>query len=109
MPGGCWTAGRTTRCSSSPTLTRLPAPVGGIRSQAGVTDDAGRFSALVRVWNVTGQPAVSLPVAETADGVPVGVQLVAASGRDHVLIGLASQIEAASGWKPGAPAIAGGG
>jgi amidase len=33
----------------TPTLTRLPAPIGGIRSQAGVTDDASRFSALVRI------------------------------------------------------------
>jgi amidase len=89
----------------TPTLTRLPAPIGGIRSQAGVTDDAARFSALVRIWNVTGQPAISLPMAETDDGVPIGVQLVAAPGRDDVLIGLASQLEAAAGWKPGAPAM----
>ena len=34
-----------------------------MRSQAGVTDDAVRFSALVRIWNVTGQPAISLPLA----------------------------------------------
>ena len=52
----------------TPTLTRLPAEIGGIRSQAGVTDDAIRFSALVRLWNVTGQPAISLPLARTADG-----------------------------------------
>ena len=90
-----------------PTLTRLPAPVGGIRSQAGVTDDASRFSALVRIWNVTGQPAISLPLAETADGIPVGVQLVAAPGRDDLLISVAAQLEAAAGWKPGAPAMAG--
>ena len=49
----------------TPTLTRLPAPVGGIKSQAGVTDDASRFSALVRIWNVTGQPAISLPLSQT--------------------------------------------
>ena len=84
----------------TPTLTRLPAPVGGIRSQAGVTDDAGRFSALVRIWNVTGQPAISLPFAETAAGVPVGVQLVGAHGCDDVLLSAAAQIEAAAGWKP---------
>src|SRR5207249_1222148 len=77
-----------------PTLTRLPAPVGGIRSQAGVTDDASRFSALVRIWNVTGQPAISLPLAETADGIPVGVQLVAAPGRDDLLISVAAQLAA---------------
>ena len=82
----------------TPTLTRLPAPVGGIRSAAGVTDDASRFSALVRIWNVTGQPAISLPLARTDDGLPVGVQLVAAPDRDDVLISLAAQLEAAAGW-----------
>jgi amidase len=84
----------------TPTLTRLPAPVGEMRSQAGVTDDAGRFSAFVRIWNVTGQPAISLPFAETAAGVPVGVQLVGAHGYDDVLLGVAAQLEAAVGWKP---------
>jgi amidase len=82
----------------TPTLTRLPAPVGGIRSAAGVTDDASRFSALVRIWNVTGQPAISLPLARTDDGLPIGVQLVAAPDRDDVLISLAAQLEAAAGW-----------
>ena len=86
----------------TPTLTRLPAPVGGIRSAAGVTDDASRFSAFVRIWNVTGQPAISLPLARTTDGLPIGVQLVAAPDRDDVLISLAAQLEAAAGW----PAIA---
>jgi amidase len=84
----------------TPTLTRLPAPVGGIDAQAGVTVDAGRFSALVRIWNVTGQPAISLPFAATAAGVPVGVQLVGAHGCDDVLLSVAAQLEAAAGWKP---------
>jgi amidase len=90
-----------------PTLTRLPAPVGGMKSQAGVTDDASRFSALVRIWNVTGQPAISLPLGETADGLPVGVQLVAPPGRDDLLIGVAAQLEAAVGWRPAATAMSG--
>ena len=90
----------------TPTLTRLPAPIGGIRSQAGVTDDAGRFSALVRIWNVTGQPAISLPLAQTGAGVPVGVQLIGAHGRDHLLLSVAAQLEDAVGWKPvGRPAV----
>ena len=91
----------------TPTLTRLPAPIGGIRSQAGVTDDASRFSALVRIWNVTGQPAISLPLAQTGAGVPVGVQLVAAHGHEHLLLSVAAQLEDAVGWKPaGRPAVA---
>jgi amidase len=84
----------------TPTLTRLPAPIGGIQSQSGVTDDALRFSALVRIWNVTGQPAISLPLHETPDGVPVGVQLIAPPGRDDLLLGLATQLEQSVGWRP---------
>jgi amidase len=78
----------------TPTLTRLPAPVATLRSHAGVTDDAVRFSALVRLWNVTGQPAITLPLHATSDGVPVGVQLVGPPGRDDLVLGLAAQLEA---------------
>jgi amidase len=88
----------------TPTLTRLPAEVGSIRSRAGVTDDASRFSALVRPWNVTGQPAISLPLHATPEGVPVGVQLVGPPGRDDVVIGVAAQLEALLGLQPQARA-----
>jgi len=81
----------------TPTLTRLPARVGGIRAEAGVTDDAVRFSAFVRPWNVTGQPAITLPFRETADGVPVGVQLVGPPGRDDLILSLAAQLEQRAG------------
>jgi len=84
----------------TPTLTRLPATAEAIGANAGVTDDALRFSALVRIWNVTGQPAISLPLYATADGVPVGIQLVAPPGREDVLIALAAQLEQAHGWVP---------
>jgi len=87
----------------TPTLTRLPAAVGGIKSQAGVTDDATRFSVLVRVWNVTGQPAINRPSTHTATGTPVGVQLVAAHGREDLLLALAGQLEAAADWRTLAP------
>jgi Asp-tRNA(Asn)/Glu-tRNA(Gln) amidotransferase A subunit family amidase len=50
-------------------------------------------SATVRIWNVTGQPAVSPPLHETSDGVPVGVQLVGPPFGDAPLLALAAQLE----------------
>jgi amidase len=84
----------------TPTLTRLPAPAEALRAGAGVTDDALRFSVLVRIWNVTGQPAISLPLHAAADGIPVGVQLVAPPGREDLLIALGAQLEDSAGWMP---------
>jgi amidase len=90
----------------TPTLTRLPAEIASLRSEAGVTDDGVRFSAFVRLWNVTGQPAITVPVYQTRDGMPVGVQLVAPPGRDDLVIGLAAQLETALGRHPQGIALA---
>lgn len=59
---------------------------------------SGRGSAFTRPFNVTGQPAVSLPLGWPADGLPRGVQLVAAYGRDDLLVRVAAQLEAAAPW-----------
>jgi amidase len=56
---------------------------------------AGIGAAYTSPFNSTGQPAISLPLHRTAAGLPVGVQLVAAAGREDLLIRVASQIEAA--------------
>ena len=56
---------------------------------------SGAFTAL---FNVTGQPAISLPLHWTDDGVPVGAQLVAPFGREDLLIRVAAQIERAHPW-----------
>jgi amidase len=58
----------------------------------------GRAGAFARVFNVTGQPAMSLPLGWPDDGLPRGVQLVAAYGREDVLIRLAARLEAAAPW-----------
>jgi amidase len=59
---------------------------------------AGTVSAFTAVWNVTGQPAISLPLGYSAEGLPIGVQLVARFGREDVLIRVSSQVEAAQPW-----------
>ncbi len=64
----------------------------------------GAFTA---IFNVTGQPAISLPLGES-DGIPVGVQLVAPFGREDLLIQVAAQLERAEPWAERvAPAFAG--
>ena len=56
---------------------------------------SGAFTALL---NVTGQPAISLPLHWTEEGVPVGVQIVAPFGREDLLIRVAAQVERAAPW-----------
>jgi amidase len=61
-------------------------------------DRAAEFTPFTAVFNVTGQPAVSLPLHWTEDGLPIGVQLVGPPLGDALLFRVASQLEAARPW-----------
>ncbi|MCY3807566.1 MAG: amidase [bacterium] len=54
-------------------------------------------------FNLSGQPAISIPMGHTAEGLPLGVQLAAAYAREDVLLQVAAQIEATNPWPHLAP------
>lgn len=83
----------------TPTLPMV-APELGTRDPADDTD----FLAFLTPFNVSGQPAMSLPLG-TIDGVPVGVQIVAAHGREDLLVALGAQLERARPWSGRRPAV----
>lgn len=55
--------------------------------------------------NVTGQPAISLPLGQSADGLPIGVHLEAGFGREDLLFQVAGQLEAAMPWTSRRPPV----
>ena len=83
----------------TPTLGQLPAPHGTLRyddpdhtpaSWHRALFDYGPFTA---VFNISGQPAISLPLGHSDNGLPIGVQLVAPYGREDLLLRVAAQLE----------------
>ena len=54
--------------------------------------------AFTPIHNVTGEPAISLPLAQSADGMPVGMMLSAAIGQEALLLELAFELEEAHPW-----------
>jgi amidase len=87
----------------TPTLARPPIEIGALRPAEGeppiqMLMNAAEFVPFTPVFNVTGQPAVSLPLHMTGDGLPVGVQFVGAPAAEETLISLAAQLEQARPW-----------
>jgi len=86
----------------TPTLSAPPLPVGSMPNnpERPMTPlmTAGAWVAFTSQFNISGQPAISLPLHRTAEGLPVGMQLAAAYGREDLLIRVASQLEQAAPW-----------
>jgi amidase len=80
-----------------PTLANLPPLVATLRREDGTTTAAGE-GVFTYFWNITGQPAMSLPLHRSDKGLPIGVQLVGRVGDEATLIRLAAQLEQLMPW-----------
>ena len=91
----------------TPTLGAPPPELGWFTA-AGPEEEGNRIASFIPYtpqFNMTGQPAVSLPLHWTPEELPVGVQLVAAYGREDLLVRIASQLEQAAPWSQRHPAV----
>jgi len=86
----------------TPSLGERPLPIGECHGYgASPLEDlarSGRFTPYTSLFNITGQPAISVPVGLGPDGLPTGVQIVGKPLNEELLLQLAAQLEAAQPW-----------
>ena len=87
-----------------PTTATLPPRTGEIDGRTGAMSfeqwgaAAYAYAPYTELFNITGMPAISLPLAFTSDGMPIGVQLAAPLGADASLLSLAAWLEQDMPW-----------
>ena len=93
----------------TPTLAMLPRPVGWFQQPdndpAQDFERQKRFTPFTAIYNTTGQPAISLPLYWSRDGLPIGIMLVGRPGGEAPLLMLAAQLEATLPWRDRYPPI----
>jgi amidase len=93
----------------TPTVAMLPRPVGwfigGDADPAADFERQKRFTPYTAMYNTTGQPAISLPLYQSAEGLPIGMMLVGRPRGEAPLLALAAQLERTLPWADRRPAI----
>jgi amidase len=91
----------------TPTLPIPPWELGKFegRSYPAIMAGANEAVPFTTPWNMTGQPAASLPAALTDGGVPIGVQLIARPNDEATIVSVAAQLEAEIGWPDRRPPV----
>ncbi|GAB7052598.1 amidase [Catenuloplanes indicus] len=95
----------------TPTLGQLPAPHGTLRYDDPGQDARGwlrrilEYGPFTAPFNVSGTPAISLPLGQSRTGLPIGVQLAAGHAREDLLLRLAAQLEQAAPWQDRSPSL----
>jgi len=91
----------------TPTLGAPPPRLGWFTEDGPATERqrVRAYAPYTAPFNMTGQPAMSVPLHWTTDGLPVGVHIVAPYGREDLLIRVASQLEQAAPWADRRPTV----
>ena len=94
----------------TPTLAAPPLELGRIGLSPGIGlqewgQRVANYSPFAQLANWTGQPAMSVPLAMSREGLPIGVQFIARYGEEALLFRLAGQLERAAPWAARRPAI----
>lgn len=92
----------------TPTIARLPVRAGrweGLSALRTLLEMAPVYP-FTGVWNMTGQPAISIPAPPSRDGLPIGAQLIAPAHGEERLLGLAAQLERELRWPARRPTAA---
>lgn len=94
----------------TPTVAKTPRPHGELDQNADLSarewwDVLFAYIPYTPLFNVTGQPAISLPLGMSREGVPIGVQLAAGFGQEDLLLRLARQLEEALPWRGRHPGV----
>jgi len=90
----------------TPTSPEPPVLLGELaptKSDSSVSDRMGSLVTFAIPFDVTGQPAISLPLHWSDENLPIGVQLAAAYGREDVLLRVSAQLEQAAPWSDRRP------
>ena len=85
----------------TPTLAKPPVELGYLAMDLDFETARERlnsYAAFTPLQNVTGTPAISLPLAQSSTGLPIGVQFAAGMGQEALLLQIAYQMEAAMPW-----------
>ena len=95
----------------SPTLTHPPKKLGEIGMSTGLSmmewgRRVGGYTSFTGVFNGTGQPSMSVPLAMSKDGLPIGIMFTGRFGEEALLFRLAAQLEAAAPWRGRRPTLA---
>jgi amidase len=92
----------------TPTVAQPPVPIGYFRETGDPAEEferMKRFTPWTAVFNMTGQPAVNVPLHWSPDGLPIGVMLVGRPADEATLISLSAQLEEARPWRERHPAM----